>query len=76
MDLISKEELEILSKTVKKTQYKNLYCSDCPLHILKIRRKTSCRNMITKLFGIEPTSCAEINRIIYNYINIRKRNKI
>ena len=75
MDLISEEELKLLSKTVKKTQY-SLFCADCPLHILKIRRKTSCRNMIAKLFGIEPTDCTEINRIIYNYINIRKRNKI
>ena len=75
MDLISEEELEILSKTVKKKQY-SLFCADCPLHILKIRRKTSCRNMILKLFGIEPTSCTEINRIIYNYVSENRRNKI
>ena len=76
MDLISKEELEILSKTVKKKQCKNLLCIYCPLLILKTRRKTSCRNMITKLFGIEPTDCTEINRIIYNYISKSRRNKI
>ena len=76
MDLISKEELEILSKIVKKKQCKNLLCIYCPLLILKTRRKTSCRNMITKLFGIEPTDCAEINRIIYNYVSENRRNKI
>lgn len=73
---ISKEELKWLSKNVKK-KLKPFYCKDCPVSFLAKRKNMSCIKLLEKTFEINPNiSCDEINRIMYNFFNRSKQNKI
>ena len=75
-EIISKEEAEWLSKNVKKKP-KSYQCEDCPVYFLKERRNMSCITLLEKIFDITPNiDCIEINRIIYDFFNRSKQNKI
>ena len=65
-EIISKEELNLMLKIKKVKQIKT--CGDCPIEILKIRRKTSCRRIIIELCGKNPSSCNEAYNLIYNFL--------
>ncbi len=76
MDLISKEELEWLSKNIKrKSNYSK--CTDCPFGILKKKKNILCADLLEKAFDIKLNrNCVEINRTIYYLLNRSKQNKI
>ena len=73
-EIISKEEINLMLKIKKVKQLKT--CSECPIEILKIRSEMSCRQIIIKLCGKNPTSCKEANSLIYNFLGKFKQNKI
>ena len=73
-EIISKEELSLMLKYKKVKQLKT--CGECPIEILKIRNEMSCRQIIIKLCGKNPTSCKEANNLIYNFLEKFKQNKI
>ena len=77
-EIISKEELKCLSKNIKKKP-KFFYCKDCPFYFLKARKNMSCTDLLEKIFefDINPNiDCYELNRIMYNFFNKSKQNKI
>ena len=76
MEIISKEELEWLSKNIKiKPNYSK--CTDCPFGILKMKKNMSCIKMLEEAFDIKLNrNCIEINKTIYKILNGSKRNKI
>lgn len=50
IEIISKEELEWLSKNVKiKPNYSK--CTDCPFGVLKMKKNISCVEFFEKAFG-------------------------
>lgn len=68
-DIISEEELKNLLKMEIQFTGK---CYSCPLSTLK----TSCERAIRCLCGKEPVNCVEAIKLLCNFLNKFKQNKI
>ena len=71
---ISKEEFNLLLKTKKRKLVKG--CHDCPIFNLEAKRYFRCKQIIYQLCGKEPVNCVEANKLLRNFLNKFKQNKI
>lgn len=73
-DIIPKKEINKIIKLGRK--YHPDDCRECYFENLRKITGTSCKYIVTKLCGKEPSRCREALNIMYNFIIESERNKI
>lgn len=71
--IISEEELK---KLLKMEIYFTGRCYSCPLNDLAAKNRMSCVRVMQCISGKAPSRCSEAIRILNNFLNKFKQNKI
>ena len=71
---LSKEEFNLLLKTKRRKLVKS--CYDCPIFNLEAKKNFRCKQIIYQLCGKEPVNCSEAIKLLCNFLNKFKQNKI
>ena len=71
---ISKKEFNLLLKSKERKLVKS--CYDCPIFNLEAKKKFRCKQIIYQLCGKEPVNCVEAIKLLRNFLNKFKQNKI
>ena len=71
--ILSEEELK---KLLKMEIHFNGRCYSCPLNDLAAKNRMSCARVLQCIFGKSPNKCSEAIKLLYNFLNKFKQNKI
>ena len=71
--ILSEEELK---KLLKMEIYFTGRCYSCPLNDLAAKNRMSCVRVMQYICGKSPNKCSEAIRILNNFLNKFKQNKI
>ena len=72
-DILSEEELK---KLLKMEIYFTGRCYSCPLNDLTAKNGMSCARFMQCICGKSPNRCSEAIRVLRNFLNKFKQNKI
>ena len=72
-DILSEKELKKLLKT---EIYFTAGCYSCPLNDLAEKNRMSCARVLQCIFGKSPNKCSEAFKLLRNFLNKFKQNKI
>ena len=71
--ILSKQELK---KLLKMEIHFNGRCYSCPLNYLATKNRMSCARVLQCIFGKSPNKCSEAIKLLRNFLNKFKQNKI
>ena len=71
--ILSEQELK---KLLKMEIHFNGRCYSCPLNDLAAKNRMSCARVLQCIFGKSPNKCSEAIKLLYNFLNKFKQNKI
>ena len=72
-DIISEEEFKSLLKMEIQFTGK---CYSCPINDLAAKNRMSCARVLQCIFGKSPNKCSEAIKLLRNFLNKFKQNKI
>ena len=71
--ILSEEELK---KLLKMEIHFTGRCYSCPLNDLAAKNRMSCARVLQCMFGKSPSKCSEAIKLLCNFLNKFKQNKI
>ena len=71
--ILSKQELK---KLLKMEIHFNGRCYSCPINDLAAKNRMSCARVLQCIFGKSPNKCSEAIKLLRDFLNKFKQNKI
>ena len=71
--ILSEQELK---KLLKVEIHFTGRCYSCPLNYLATKNRMSCARVLQCIFGKSPNKCSEAIKLLCNFLNKFKQNKI